>query len=677
MSEAINRGAAGGRGRSDERYKWVALSNTTLGMLAATVNASIVIIALPAIFRGIHLDPLKPANVSYLLWMLMGYLVVSAVLVVTLGRLGDIYGRVRMYNAGFAIFGLGALALPFDPFTGPRGALWLIGFRVIQAIGGAMLMANSPAILTDAFPANQRGTAMGINQVAGISGQFIGLILGGLLAAVDWRLVFIVSVPIGLGGTIWSYLSLKEVGLRTPARIDWLGNVTFAIGLIILLTGITYGIQPYGGHSMGWTNPLVLTGLIGGPILLVVFCYIETKVESPMFDLHLMTIRAFVAGTGATLLASIARGGLQFMLIIWLQGIWLPLHGYAYKDTPLWSGIYLLALTFGFVVSGPISGWLSDRHGARAFASGGLMVSALAFAGLLLIPVDFSYPEFAALIFVAGAGMGLFSAPNAAAIMNSVPAKQRGAASGMLATFQNSGFVLSIGIFFSLMIAGLAATLPTTLTNGLTAQGVPHSVAHQIGSLPPVGSLFAAFLGFNPVHELLAPTGVLSHLPPGQRCRAHGTDVLPAADLSAIPRRPGNRVQHGHRRAADRGSSVGAARRPVRARGERRGRGHRGRRGYVRCGHRHRVRRVRGGRCAGRRVGRSRGRDRPVAQATARQAKPRRSAPGRDESCSPSAQLRGGWAKPVQRRGRISDTGAGGPVPAMKSAMAADRGLYI
>jgi MFS family permease len=527
VSEAINRGAVGSSGRGGERYKWVALSNTTLGMLAATVNASIVIIALPAIFRGIHLDPLKPANVSYLLWMLMGYLVVSAVLVVTLGRLGDIYGRVRMYNAGFAIFGLGALALPFDPFTGPRGALWLIGFRVIQAVGGAMLMANSPAILTDAFPANQRGTAMGINQVAGISGQFIGLILGGLLAAVDWRLVFIVSVPIGLGGTIWSYLSLKEVGLRTPARIDWLGNVTFAIGLIILLTGITYGIQPYGGHSMGWTNPLVLSGLIGGPILLVVFCFIETKVESPMFDLHLMKIRAFAAGTGATMLASIARGGLQFMLIIWLQGIWLPLHGYAYKDTPLWSGIYLLALTFGFVVSGPISGWLSDRHGARAFASGGLVVSALAFGGLLLIPVDFSYPEFAALIFLAGAGMGLFSAPNAAAIMNSVPAKQRGAASGMLATFQNSGFVLSIGIFFSLMIAGLAATLPTTLTNGLTGQGVPHSVAHQIGSLPPVGSLFAAFLGFNPVHELLAPTGVLNHLPPASAAVLTGRTFFP------------------------------------------------------------------------------------------------------------------------------------------------------
>ena len=478
-------------GVRDDHYKWIALSNTTLGMLAATVNASIVIISLPAIFRGIQLNPLTPGNVSYLLWMLMGYLVVSAVLVVTLGRLGDIYGRVRMYNVGFAVFALGALALPFDPLTGAAGALWLIGFRVIQATGGAMLMANSPAILTDAFPADQRGMAMGINQVAGISGQFIGLILGGILAAVDWRLVFLVSVPIGIGGTIWSYLSLREVGARTPARIDYLGNVLFGFGLIGILVGITYGLIPYGGHSMGWTNPLVLTGIIGGVILLVAFCVVELRVDAPMFDLRLLRIRAFAAGNTATLLGAIARGGLQFMLILWLQGIWLVLHGYDFKDTPLWSGIYLLPLTCGFVVSGPLSGKLSDKHGARWFASGGLLLSAAAFAGLLFLPTDFSYPAFAVLIFLAGAGMGLFSAPNAAAIMNSVPARQRGAASGMLATFQNSGFVLSIGIFFSLMIAGLASTLPTTLTNGLTAHGVPHAIAHaiahEIGQAPPPG----------------------------------------------------------------------------------------------------------------------------------------------------------------------------------------------
>jgi MFS family permease len=492
-------------------YKWLALSNTTLGMLAATVNGSIVIISLPAIFRGIHLNPLTPGNVSYLLWMLMGYLLVSAVLVVTLGRLGDIYGRVRMYNIGFAVFGLAALALPFDPLTGAGGALWLICWRVVQALGGAMLMANSPAILTDAFPANQRGTAMGINQIAGISGQFLGLILGGVLAAVDWRLVFVVSAPIGIGGTIWSLVSLREVGARTPARIDWIGNVTFGLALVGILVGITYGLIPYGGHAMGWTNPLVLTGLIGGAVLLTAFCVIELRVSQPMFDLRLLRIRAFAAGNAATLLGAIARGGLQFMLILWLQGIWLVLHGYSFSETPLWSGIYLLPLTAGFVAAGPVSGWLSDRHGARAFASGGLLVSAAAFAGLLAVPTDFHYPAFAVLIFLAGAGMGLFSAPNAAGIMNSVPREQRGAASGMLATFQNSGFVLSIGVFFSLMIAGLAATLPAALTRGLAAQGVPYPVAHAVGQTPPVGSLFAAFLGYNPVRTLLSRTGVLNH----------------------------------------------------------------------------------------------------------------------------------------------------------------------
>jgi MFS family permease len=523
VSEAVR----ASRIQRSDHYKWIALSNTTLGMLSATVNASIVIISLPAIFRGIKLDPLTPGNVSYLLWMLMGYLVVSAVLVVTLGRLGDIYGRVRMYNLGFAVFGLGALFLPFDPLTGPGGALWLIGFRVIQAMGGAMLMANSPAILTDAFPADQRGMAMGINQVAGISGQFIGLILGGVLAAVDWRLVFIISVPIGIGGTIWSYLSLREVGARTPAKIDWLGNILFGLGLIGILVGITYGLIPYGGHSMGWTSPLVLTGLIGGVALLAAFCVTELKVRQPMFDLKLLRIRAFAAGNAATLLASIARGGLQFMLIIWLQGIWLVLHGYSFKDTPLWSGIYLLPLTCGFVISGPLSGKLSDKHGARAFASGGLLVSAAAFGGLILLPTDFRYAAFAGLIFVAGAGMGLFSAPNAAAIMNSVPARQRGAASGMLATFQNSGFVLSIGVFFTLMIAGLASTLPATLTNGLTAHGVPHALALKVGQAPPVSSLFAAFLGYNPVHQLLAPTGVLARLPAAQASVLTGKRFFP------------------------------------------------------------------------------------------------------------------------------------------------------
>ncbi len=490
------------------RYKWVALSNTTLGVLMATLNASIVIISLPAIFRGIELDPLAPGNVGYLLWTLMGYLVVTAVLVVTLGRLGDMYGRVKIYNAGFVVFTLASIALALDPFKGGAGAMWLIIWRLVQGVGAAMLFANSTAILTDAFPVERRGMALGFNQVAAIAGSFIGLVVGGLLAEVDWRLVFFVSVPFGLIGTVWSYLSLHELSARQPAGIDWWGNILFAVGLTALLAGITYGIQPYGGHTMGWTSPMVLGGIIGGIALLVVFCVVESRIAEPMFSMSLFKVRAFWTGNLAGLLASVARGGLQFMLIIWLQGIWLPLHGYAFEDTPLWAGIYLLPLTIAFLVAGPLSGALSDRFGARWFASAGLLLVALSFLGLLLLPVDFSYGEFAALLALNGIGSGMFSAPNTTAIMNSVPATKRGAAAGMSGTFFNAGSSLSIGIFFSLMIAGLAASLPATLYSGLTAHGVPSAIATRVAAEPPVGSLFAAFLGYNPVQTLLGPNAL-------------------------------------------------------------------------------------------------------------------------------------------------------------------------
>jgi MFS family permease len=510
-----------------DRYKWVALSNTTLGMLVATINSSIVIISLPAIFRGIHLDPLRPGNVSYLLWMLMGYLVVSAVLVVAFGRLGDIYGRVKMYNAGFAIFTAASIALAFTPGAGSAAALELISLRIVQGVGGALLMANSMAILTDAFPVGQRGMALGINQVAALAGSFMGLLIGGLLADTNWRAVFLVSVPIGIFGTAWGYLKLRETGQRgTRGRIDWAGNLTFGVGLIAVLVGITYGIQPYGGHTMGWTSPLVLALLLGGVALLGLFLVVERRSQDPLFHLDLFRIRAFSAGNLAGLLASISRGGLQFMLIIWLQGIWLPLHGYSFASTPLWAGIYMVPLTLGFLVAGPVSGWLSDHHGARPFATGGMLLTAASFAALMLLPIDFPYLVFAALLLLNGIGSGLFAAPNTAGIMNSVPARQRGAASGMRATFQNAGFVLSIGLFFSLMIAGLAARLPATLYSGLTANGVPPATAERIAHLPPVGSLFAAFLGYNPVRTLLGPAA-LAHLSPAQAANLTGTEFFP------------------------------------------------------------------------------------------------------------------------------------------------------
>ncbi len=491
------------RTTSDVRYQRVALSNTTLAVFMSAVDGSIVIIALPAIFRGIHLDPLAAGNIGYLLWMIMGYRLVQAVFVVTLGRLGDMYGRVKIYNAGFAVFGLASILLSFDPFRGGHGALWLIGWRVLQAIGGSMLTANSAAILTDAFPADRRGFALGTNQIAAIAGQFIGLVAGGALAAFDWRAIFWVNVPVGVVGTVWAYRSLRETGERHRARIDWWGNITFAVGLSAILVAVTEGIKPYRGHAMGWTDPLVVGELVGGLVVLASFVAIETRIAEPMFQLAMFRIRAFSAGNLAGFLASAARGGLQFVLIIWLQGIWLPLHGYSYEQTPLWAGVFLLPMTAAFLVVGPLSGSLSDRYGSRGFATVGMLVFGSSFIGLMLLPVDFPYWAFALLIVVNGLGVGMFSSPNAASIMSSVAPGQRGAASGMRATFQNSGTAISIGAFFSLMIAGLAASLPHTLTAGLQQQGVSHTVAQQVGQLPPVSSLFSAVLGENPIRHLL------------------------------------------------------------------------------------------------------------------------------------------------------------------------------
>ncbi|TKA12760.1 MFS transporter [Actinacidiphila oryziradicis] len=515
------------KGAVGDRYKWVALSNTTLGVLIATIDSSIVIISLPAIFRGIGLDPLAPGNIGYLLWMILGYLLISAVLVVSLGRIGDMFGRVRMYNMGFAIFACASLALSLDPLKGGGGALWLIGFRIVQAVGGSMLTANSAAILTDAFPARQRGMALGINQITALAGQFLGLLAGGLLATIDWRAVFWVSVPIGVVGTIWSYRSLRETGSRKPGRIDWAGNITFTGGAGALLAAITYGIQPYGGHPTGWTNPWVLGGLGAGVLLLAVFCFAETRIAEPMFRLGLFRIRAFAAGNLAALLTAIARGGLQFMLIIWLQGIWLPLHGYDFERTPLWAGVFMLPLTVGFLVAGPVSGYLSDRFGARLFSTSGLILVAVAFVGLLALPVDFSYPQFAALLLLSGLGQGMFSAPNTSAIMGSVPPEQRGVASGMRSTFQNSGTALSIGLSFSLMISGLAGSLPHALSSGLQGQGVPAGTAGEVAALPPVSTLFATFLGNNPISHLLAPSGVLRTLPGHNVSTLTGTRFFP------------------------------------------------------------------------------------------------------------------------------------------------------
>jgi MFS family permease len=508
------------------RYKWIVLSNTTIGVLLSSLNASSLMIALPVIFRGIGLDPLAPANFPYLLWMMMGYMLVVAALVVTVGRIGDIFGRVRMYNLGFAWFTVASILLSCVWGTGAEGAMQLVIFRMVQAVGGALLFANSAAIITDAFPSEQLGFALGTNMMAAIVGGFLGILVGGVLSQAGWRWVFLANVPVGLFGTLWAYLQLKEIGVRVKARIDWLGNIAFAGGLALLLTGVTYGIKPYGGSLTGWSNPFVLETIFGGLALLVIFVIIEARVKDPMFRLSLFRIKAFTAGNVAQFLGSVARGGFQFMLMIWLQGIWLPRHGYNYARTPLWAGIFMVPFSIGFVIAGPLSGKLSDRYGARPFATGAMLLHAVLFAAIMAFPADFSYPAFATVLVLMGIAGGMFASPNTSSIMNSVPARHRGAASGMRVTFNNAGMPLSMGLFFTLLVLGLNSTVPGALFTALVSHGVPVAQAAQLRQVPPLGYLFAAFLGMNPLKTLLG-SSLLSHLSAANRAGLLGHSFFP------------------------------------------------------------------------------------------------------------------------------------------------------
>lgn len=510
-------------------YKWIALSNTTLGVLMATIDSSILIISLPAIFNGLGVNPLTPGNITLLLWLLLGYIIMSSVVVVTIGRLSDMFGRVRLYNMGFAIFAIGSTILYIISYTltGTTAVLMLIIFRLLQGFGGGFLFANSTAIITDAFPSNQRGTAMGINQISAIVGSVLGLIIGGILSAIDWHLIFLISVPVGIIGTIWAYLALHEIAtIRKAQKIDVIGNITFALGLAIILLSMTYALLPYGTSTTGWSNPYVIGGLIIAAILLIIFIVVELKSDDPMFDLDLFKIRAFSAGILSLFLAGIARGGLQFMLIIWLQGVWLPLHGVNFINTPLGAGLDMLPLLFGFLVMGPLSGHLSDKYGARLFSTAGMIISVIGFLLLATLPVNFNYTVFAVIIFILGIGQGMFAAPNTTAIMNAVPPEQRGTTSGIRATFMNMSFMFSMVIFFTLLILGFGAALPNVLYNGLISQSVPQAAAQAISRLPPTSALFAAMLGYNPM-EALIPQNVTQSIPKANLTVITGTSFFP------------------------------------------------------------------------------------------------------------------------------------------------------
>lgn len=527
----INNNGAGGRGLN---YKWVALSVVIISSLMGSINMSIVLISLPAIFNGIHINPLT--SFQYLLWILMGYGLVTATLLLSFGRLSDMYGRVKMFRLGFLIFTMGSILLYLTPSTGDAGAIEIIAFRVIQAVGSALFMANSAAILTDAFLPNERGKALGLNMVAFTTGQFIGLILGGVLAYFDWRFVFLVSVPFGLLGTVWSYLKLEETSIPAPkTKIDVWGNLTFVVSITLLLLGVTYGLMPNGNDPMGWSSPWVIAAMVIGLILLVLFIFIESRVESPMFQLDLFKIRMFSYANVASLLSALSRGGMMFMLILLLQGVWLPLHGYSYESTPFWAGVYMLPLTAGIAIMGPISGSLSDKYGPRWIATIGMVISALSFLVLALLPYNFSYWELGLTIFMMGVGSGMFGSPNTASIMNSVPPHERGVASGMMYTIVNTSFTASMAIFFTIVIMGITQQFPEAVTTSLNSVGASQ-LAPLMSSIPPTGALFSAFLGYNPVEAMLSalPPALLATIPSATLTTLTGTTWFPSTFAGAF-----------------------------------------------------------------------------------------------------------------------------------------------
>ncbi|SCG86306.1 MFS transporter [Methanobacterium congolense] len=515
-------------------YKWIALLNVIIAALMGSINGSITLISLPAIFNGIHIDPMT--SFQYLLWILMGYGLVTATLLLSFGRLSDIYGRVKLFRLGFLIFTVGSVLLYLTPSTGDAGAIEIIAFRILQAIGSAMFMANSSAILTDAFPPNERGRALGIHMVAFMSGQFIGLILGGVLAVYDWRYVFLVSVPFAVLGTLMSTFKLKETSIRSPdAKIDVWGNLTFILGITLLLLGVTYGLMPYGNDPMGWNNPWVVVSMVLGVVFMALFLWVETKVEDPMFRLDLFKVKMFTYANVAGLLNSLGRGGMMFMLILLLQGIWLPLHGYSYESTPFWAGIYMLPLTIGVMIMGPTAGWLSDKYGPRWIATAGMLINTVGFLILASMPYTFNYLEFGLTLFLMGLGSGMFSSPNSASIMNSVPAQERGVASGMMMTMMNTAFTASMAIFFTIVIVGITQRFPDAMTSSLASIGAVQ-LAPVLSNIPPTGALFSAFLGYNPVSTILAglPASFSAAIPHSTLATLTGTTWFPSTLAGAF-----------------------------------------------------------------------------------------------------------------------------------------------
>ena len=452
------------------QYKYTVLTNTTVGAFMAVLDANIVLIALPTISADLHASPFESV------WIIMGYILINASLLLTFGRLSDIFGRVRLYNLGFAVFTVGSGLCSVAP-----DGLSLVLFRLVQGSGGALIFANAAALLTDVFPPTERGRALGLNQVAGTFGSVLGLALGGILAGsyLGWRSIFWINIPPGTFATLWAYFRLKETSERRPGeRLDPLGNLLFAAGLATSLLGLMFGALA------GWSAyPLVAIGV--GVACMAAFAVAETKVRFPMMDLSLFRIRAFASGMGANLLASMARGGVSLVLVFYFQGVVL-LDAFT-------AGLQLIPFSVAFVTLGPLSGYLSDRYGSRGFATAGvLVVSAALFWFGFIVEGRPGFYQLLPPMLLAGAGGGMFVAPNVASIMNATPAPRRGVASGMSSTLINTGFLLSLGIAFVVMATSVSTGALQQIFSG-TSVSLP---APQLQSF--VDSLHGLFfmLGF-------------------------------------------------------------------------------------------------------------------------------------------------------------------------------------
>ncbi|WP_066797234.1 MFS transporter [Caldivirga sp. MU80] len=496
-------------GAINEGRREAILVNSFLGSLMASMTMSAIIIALPDILRGIGVNPMSPLGFASMMWLMFSYPLMVAVAVPIVGRLSDMYGRGKMFTIGDAIFTVMSTLLGIVPGYGSVAVAQMIAYRFVQGLGGSMMFTNSAAIITDVYPPHRRGVAMGIVSIAFSAGSIIGLVVGGVLAVVNWRLVFLVNTPIGIASTAWAYVTVYRLplGLRR-VRVDYLGASMLAASLVLLLLGITFGMLPSGNSMMSWGSPMVL-GLIGGGLLLMALLIpVEMRTGEPILKINLFRIRPFTFGVLSALFLFLAQGANVFVLSLLLQAIYLPMHGVPYSETPLLAGIYLIPSSVANAVFAPVGGRLINRFGARVVSTIGAVLLGVSFELLTLLSLNFNYTLFAADLFLMGTGSGLFQSPNLVSIMSSVPQEDRSAASGLRASMQNIGLLMSFAVFLTLILVGSATALSTSISSALTKVGVPSDVVSELTRIPPAYALFAAFMGYDPMKFLMSQTGV-------------------------------------------------------------------------------------------------------------------------------------------------------------------------